>query len=491
MGSMRFRVIPTERITAEMVEQAYLSGLDRLSWPVRTSIEGGELVLQRSVSDSANVHVPWPIEGHGSLTLSSGCLMERAESYLLPVELARGAIAQVRNQLSEWQVIGLTVPPTVLGKIAEAVERFSWAVVAQAEPATSAEHAEAALHTILIAGDLLTAAYVEQALIVRRRNGGQLPSLLGAHLGATLLDNYAARQVLLTFNAAEVPICWRDTETTEGRFSWTISDSQIEWCRTHGLKVLAGPLLMLDRSALPDSFYLFEDDFESVLEFVTAFVRAAVERYRGKVDYWICAGRVNTPEVLTLSEPERLRLVAHTVELVQSLDPDTPALVSFDQPWAAYMRQRESDFPPLHFADALIRAGLNLGGLMLELNVGYWPGGTLLRPPVEFSRLLDTWSLLGPPLWLSLSAPSAAQGDPLAQRKTAVPPSHWSAAAQQAWAARYVPLALAKPTVQGVVWNQLRDNQPHDFAHGGLFDGAGKLKPSLRTLAAIRKTYLK
>ena len=177
--------------------------------------------------------------------------------------------------------------------------------------------------------------------------------------------------------------------------------------------------MLLDPRALPDWLYLFEDDFESVLDFVSAFVRAAVERYRGKVDYWICAGRVNTAEVLTLSEQERLRLVARTVELVRSLDPDTPALVSFDQPWAEYMRQRQSDFPPLHFADALVRAGLGLGGLMLEINVGYCPGGTLPRHALEFSRQLDTWSLLGLPLWLSVSAPSGDGDDPLAQRKAA------------------------------------------------------------------------
>ena len=29
---------------------------------------------------------------------------------------------------------------------------------------------------------------------------------------------------------------------------------------------------------------------------------------------------------------------------------------------------------------------------------------------------------------------------------------------------------LAKPMVQGVIWNQLRDSDPHDFPHGGLFD---------------------
>jgi hypothetical protein len=242
---------------------------------------------------------------------------------------------------------------------------------------------------------------------------------------------------------------------------------------------------------LPDWLYLFEDDFDNVLDSVSAFVRGAVERYRGNVDYWICAGRVNTAEGLSLSEPQRLRLVARTVELVRSLDPNTPALVSFDQPWAEYMRQQETDFPPLHFADALIRGGADLSGLMMEINVGYSPGGTLPRHPLEFNRLLDAWSSFGLPLWLSLCVPSSDGEDPLAQQQATVSPGSWSGAAQRAWVARFVPLSLAKPMVQGVLWNQLRDSEPHDFPHGGLFDERRQRKPTVRLLASIRHKYLK
>jgi len=490
MGTMRFRVFPAERITAEMIQQAYLSGMDRISWPVRVSVEGGELILQRSVSDSANLHVPWRVEGHGPLTLASACLIERAEPYPLPLELARGTVVQVRNQLSEWQMIGLSAPEAVHVRLATAIKRLSWASVEQDDASVSAGHAEEALVAALDAANLLTAAYAEQAMVVRRRNEGKHFALLGGDLGMTLLDGYTSRQFLRSFNAAELPICWRDTETTEGHMTWTVNDKQVEWCRAHGLKILAGPLLLLDARALPDWLALFEDDFESVLDFVSAFIDAAVKRYRGKVDYWICAGRVNDAEVLALSEHERLRLVARTVELVRSLDPDAPALVSFDQPWAEYMRQQHSDFPPLHFADALVRAGLDLGGLMMEINVGYCPGGTLPRHPLEFSRQLDAWARLALPLWLSFSAPSADHDDPLSQRKAAMPPDSWTPAAQQAWAARFVPLALAKPSVRGVVWNQLHDSEPHDFPHGGLFDADRQAKPALRTLAAIRKAHL-
>lgn len=491
MGTMRFRVFPTERITNEMIQQAYLSGIDRISWPVRASVADGELVLQRSVCDSANLHVPWPVKGRGEIALVSGSLIERPEPYLLPLELARGTIAQVRNQLSEWQMIGLSVPESVHANLATAVQRFSYATVAQADAATSASYAEVALVAALDAAELLAGAYAEQAIAVRRRLEGKRFALLGADLGTTLLDGHTSRAFLHSFSAAEVPISWRETETMEGQFTWVINDRQVEWCRAHRLKVLAGPLLLLDRRALPDWLSLFEDDFESVLEFAMSYVRAAVERYRGKVDYWICAGRVNDAEVLALSEQERLRLVVETIELIRSLDHDTPVLMSFDQPWAEYMRQQHSDFPPLHFADALVRSGLDLAGLMLEMNTGYYPGGTLLRHPLEFNRQLDAWGKLGLPLWLSLSAPSADHADPLAYRKAAILLGSWTLSAQQAWADQFVPLALSKPAVHGVIWNQLRDSQPHDFPHGGLFDADSHAKPTLHTLSAIRHKHLK
>ena len=82
MGRMRFRVYPPQRITEEMIEQVYLLGIDRASWPTRVYRQEDELVLDRSVSDSVNVHIPWGVEGHGLLTLSSGSLIERPDPYL-------------------------------------------------------------------------------------------------------------------------------------------------------------------------------------------------------------------------------------------------------------------------------------------------------------------------------------------------------------------------------------------------------------------------
>jgi hypothetical protein len=200
---------------------------------------------------------------------------------------------------------------------------------------------------------------------------------------------------------------------------------------------------------------------------------------------------VNAAESFSLDEEEKLRLAALAVEVVGELDPGKPAIVSFDQPWAEYMSRQNLDFPPLHFADALIRSGLPVAGVGLEIDLGYHPGGTQNRTLLEFSRLLDLWNIFGLPLWISLCVPSAADVDPLARRKNSIPPVEWTLAAQQAWIARYLPLMLAKPFVQGIYWNQLGDSVPHDFSHGGLFDARGKAKPALRTLALLRQALLK
>jgi hypothetical protein len=490
MGLMRFRVYPPERITPRLVRQAYLSGMDRTSWPVRATVEGDVLALGRSVNDSAALNAPWPVEGFGSLMLNSAVLLEREEPYWLPLELARGTLMQVRNQLAEWRMIGMSVPRAAEGKLASAMERLSWAAVSQDDPPVSAAAAAEALRTGLVAGELLAAAFAEQALAVRRQNGFARSGVMAVDLGTTMPEENIARHVPTAFNAAAVPISWRETETTEGQFFWKENDRQIQWCREQGLKVIAGPLVSLDRRMLPDWLYLFEDDFDNVLDFASGLIRATVERYRGKVDYWVCAGRPGDDDALALSEHDRLRLIAHGVELVRSLDPDVPALVSFDRPWAEYLHDRHADFPPLHFAETLGRADIGLTGLMIELNLGYPAGGTPLRPIIELGRMIDAWSTVGLPLWVSLCAPSAAVEDPLARRGGAAPRDNWTAAAQNSLAARIVPFLLAKPAVQGVLWNQLDDGRPHDFPHGGLLDARGRPKPALRSLAAIRKAIL-
>lgn len=491
MGMMRFIVSPPDRITGEMAQQAYLCGLDRVPWQARVQWDQGELILHRVVSESGSLHIPWVVDGHGLLTLSTATLRERPEPYTLPLELARGKIGQIRNQLAEWQMVGLTGTEAVADKISQATAAFGDAVVTQQASRRSVELAEQALRLAIDAANLLAAAFCDQALGIRRRSGNKLDTLLGADLGSSPLDEYAAREYLQTFNTATVPMVWREIEAREGTFSWDICDQQVEWCGSNGLTICAGPLMQFDQRCVPDWLYLCEGDFESLFSLASEFVEAAVTRYRGKIGTWIAAGRVNTAEAFALTEEEKVKLTARAIELTRAMDPDAGLAVSFDQPWGEYLARQANDFPPLHFADALIRADLGLTALGLEINLGYCPGGTLPRDPLEFNRQLDFWSLLGVPLYLILAVPSSSQPDPMAQRRATTLAEIWTPTSQQAWVSRYLPLFLAKPTIRGVLWSQLRDSEPHSFPHGGLIDLRRHPKPTLRQLASLRQAHLK
>jgi len=487
MGQMRFIVSPPQRITEEVLRFTYISGMDRTPWVVYAEADNGELVLERDVSDSGSVTVPWHVEGHGLLALSTATLVERWEPYFLPVELARGTVNLLRTQLSEWESIGLAVPGDVYRLLKHALSKLSWAVVRQDDG--DGEAAQESLRLALDGSQLLAAAYADQAIAVRRRATGRLPVLQGGMLSSPDMDDAAAQSFLSAFNMAMVPIYWRDVETMEGSFDWSVPDRQIEWCRERGLRICLGPLLQPDARGLPDWVYLWDDDFESLLAAAAPFIDAVVNRYRGKVDLWQCAARVNTAQVLRFSEEEKLRMVAWIICRVKQLDPDHPPIISIDQPWGECLGRRAVDLSPIHFADALVRARLDLKAILLELNFGCFAGGTLLRSEVDVNRLLDYWGVLGLPLLVGMSLPSANSSDPRARRKISLSAESWDLAAQQAWTARYVPLILAKPGVQAVVWNQFEDSQPHEFPHAGLLTPEGQAKPALRTLAALRAAH--
>jgi hypothetical protein len=491
MGSMRF-VSPSGHLPNELVEQAYLAGYDRIPWRVRVQLVNEQILIERDNCDSGNLYIPWNVNGHGQVTLATASLMERLEPYSLPVELARGKLSQLRNQTAEWELSGVKIPDRVRQITAEAMRHFGLATCRQQDKEAAAAAAADTLRIALDAGHALAEAYSSQVLeTLRQDQPAGLNSFLGAGLGTTLLDESTSSRFLETFNAACIPFVWREIEAAQGCFYWDIADKQVEWCRRQGLKICAGPLLMLDPWQMPEWISDFDGDFDGAVACVSNYIQAVVGRYREDIDIWICAARMNTSEGLSLSEHERIRLTARAVEVTNAMAPNAERLVSFDQPWGEYLARSAADFSPLHFADALVRARLGLTGLAIEMNVGYQPGGTPPRDPLDTSRHMDYWSMLGVPIYLTLTVPGNSDDDPLARRRADVKIRDCTPSSQADWVGSYVPLFLAKPYIRGVLWNQLRDSEPHDFAHGGLFDTRRRPKPALERLSEIRKAYLR
>lgn len=492
MGQMRFVIPQPERLVAGATEQAYLAGPEGIPWECQTTLAGNLLTIQRDTRESGYLYFPWNVPGRGIVVLCSGSLLERAKPFQLPVELARGTINRLRNQASLWQASGLLLPAQLNELTRLATVAFAQAATGQFHPAGAQEHADEAIRLGLEAIHLLTHDYARQVLALRRGQHAPLGTLLGARLQAAPTPDQEAR-FLAAFNTAVVSPSWHSIESTAGKFQWEALDAQVQWARDQNLRLCLGPLMQFDKHLLPDWLFL-DDDFEEVQLSALQAIEAVVKRYRGKVNLWHVAGRMNQLGAFRFSEEQRLRLVVEAVDRVRALDARTPMIVSFDQPWGEYIVRQDQELTPLHFADTLVRGELGLAGIGLEMNLGYWPGGTLPRDPLEVSRQLDRWAQLGVPLVVFLSVPSSDGPDPLAQRPGRVVPGLVAGGLTARWQASEIeslaPLIVAKPAVQALVWNFWRDDVAHDFPHGGLCDAKGEPKPGLALLAELRNSLI-
>jgi hypothetical protein len=494
MGLMRLVVHDRDRIPPGGLDHVHMCGQEDLPWFARVYFSGNQLVIERNESESGRVFVPWRVANGGPMLLGTSTLMEREEPYVLEVELSRGMVNTLRNQMAQWDSMGLQVPQSLRLQVLEATSDFARSATTQNDLNTAAEWAERSLATSVLAMEHLAAEYARQAIQIRRSQlRGNTTTWFGVRLDNDRPNTRIARQLANTFNMVSLPISWRATEAVEGRRNWENVDAQVDWAHSAGLRITAGPILELDDRGVPDWTYLWEGDFDNLLKFMLDHIRAVVERYRGKIHLWQVASRMTHGHALGLSEESRLQVAANAITAVRKLDPTTPLVVSFDQPWAEYLAYQHLDLAPLHFADALVRADLGLAGIGLEINVGYHPGGSLPRGPLAISRLIDTWSQLELPLLVALTLPSSSEPDPKSGGKVRVISSEKdtvTSATQRDWIERHVPLLLAKNAVQVVLWNQLSDAAPHHYPHGGLFDHADKPKPALDALKKIREKFL-
>jgi hypothetical protein len=493
MGLMRFFVHDRDRIPPGGLEHVHMCGQEDLPWFARVYFSGDNLVIERNEDESGRVFVPWRIGDASPILVGTATLMERDTPYVLEVELARGMVNTLRNQIAQWESMGLVVPQSLRSQVLEATSDFSRAATMQNDLPAAAEWAGRSLATCVLAMDHLAAEYAQQALQARRSQAKSNTTWYGVRLGNERPSSKTSRQLAGTFNMVSLPVSWRSTEAVEGRRIWDHVDAQVDWAHNAGLRISAGPILELDDTGVPDWTYLWEGDFDNLLSFMLEHVRAVVERYRGKVHLWQVASRMTHGHALGLSEEARLQVVAKAITTVRKLDPTTPLVVSFDQPWAEYLANQHLDLAPLHFADALVRADLGLSGVGLEINVGYHPGGSFHRGPLALSRLIDTWSLLELPLLVALALPSSSAEDPQANPKIRVLQGDSDSInpdSQRDWIDRHLPMLLAKNAVQVVVWNQLTDSAPHHYPHAGLFDADNKPKPSLDALKKIRQKYI-
>ena len=494
MGVMKFQVHPESLMAGwPEAQNAYITGFDGRVFPSRVEIDGNTIACRRSASDSGKFNVAWPVPGYGRPVITTSSLREQETPYLLAVELARGKICQVRNQVAAWDQLGMQIPDAFHPAHHEAHSLFAKSVGLKSDPGAASELATQAIAKACEAADTLTKSYTDQRLAIRVRKSGQLPVSLGCNLAHAQPD--ASWDTLLpgTFNAAAIPIEWRFIEREEGNYDWSWLDAQVVWCHQHKLVMRGGPLLDLSPRGLPKWLDQWGHDFFNLQSFLCDFVETAVSRYLGKIRLWEVSSRVNTGGALNLTEENSLTLVARTLEVARRVDEESQFLIRIEQPWGTYQSRGQHRLAPVQFVDALLRCGVGLAGVNLEIAVGYNERGSASRDTLDFSRLLDVWSSLEVPLHVTLAFPSSNQPDPQADSNIGIEANGWKSVvgekAQAEWIDTFLPLLIAKQSVTGIYWSHLTDAAPHDFPNAGLIDATGRPKVAMNSLAEHSKSH--
>jgi hypothetical protein len=114
MGLFRFLTPADAHMPPDAFASAYLADVEGVPWrstnrrePSDNSID--EYVLERNVGESGNLFIPWRIDGHGELMLSTASLMEREDAYRLSLELGEACCIACGISFSSGRWRGLSL----------------------------------------------------------------------------------------------------------------------------------------------------------------------------------------------------------------------------------------------------------------------------------------------------------------------------------------------------------------------------------------------
>ncbi len=497
MGQFHFDVpsAASDLVRGALWQDAYICGIEGVPWHSNIQFDGSRLTITRGIDSSGKLYLPVALEGIGYRTLSTCSLRPLAgEPYCLLLELARGSCYRARVQSDAWQRAGLVLSEDFNRLLREGTNRFLDA----AQHRDRCEQAACdAVDAILLLERSLTElgeCYAAQSIAFRRDQDRAIGTLLaGAVVPPSPTRSPLSEPFAAVFNTAAVRLSWAEIETDSGRFDYEAAEHSIRYCANKGMRIIGGPLIDFREKLMPQWMYLLEDNFDTFLSAVTQFVERTVTKFRGSVQLWNCATGLNTPGPMHLDDEQVMRLSVGILQAVRRTDPNTPAIMSFDQPFGEYLAKHRDSISPLHCADALVRTGLGMAGIGLEFRFGYSSGATLPRSAVDFGQMIDRWATLGLPMLVQLTVPGEHGNDAgavIGTEPLSLPGETDPAAGQLRVAGPLVRTLLAKHIVHGIVWDGWCDAEPHVMAHSGLFGPDCQPRPLYDYLKQLRSELL-
>ena len=473
---------------AFLLRHASMTAPDGTTIPASVKVDGDRVVCKTDQKGSAALALEWDCGSCGELLLQTCLLPQREDQYTLVLELARRHIMLFLVKLEEWSEFDRPSDDPVMRDSLEARRLFmdALAIRPSDDDARSRqdELAQKALELAIDAGERLTAAHASRELARRQRVAPIATSgpVIGCSVDPERFSEPLRKVVAGAFDYMIAPLRWKELEPEEGKYNFAETDRWIEWAvRQAKMPVAAGPVIEFTADATPEWFFVWENDYETIREMAYEHVKRIVTRYRRAVWKWTVSSGLHVGDTMPLSLEESIDLTRLCALVARKLHPKAVIVVEIDRPLGEPAGGRPQAVNPELYAELVAQSGIACDAFGVRIDVGSEACAHPTRDLMQLSDALDRYAVFEKPVCVSaVGAPSAPSGPRWR--------GGWNESTQAEWMRRVVEIALSKPFVTSVAWNQLYDtSRPGQNPSGGLISEDGRPKEVLQAVVDVRK----
>ncbi|MCE9590494.1 MAG: endo-1,4-beta-xylanase [Planctomycetes bacterium] len=462
--------------------------------------DNGVIACEKREMGAASLALQAPVGECGELTVQTCLLPEREEPYILTLELARHRLMTLYTKLEDWAMFD-TGPDHPVTRRAELARRlFIEALCAQKdEPARADKLSRDCLAAALDGSEELAVAHAE-LLLNRRKQTQMVPRHpIGCGVALEQTNERMRAGLAANFDFVAVPTPWKSLTPEEGEYRLAQLDNWVEWASKNRMPVIAGPVVCFEPSTLPDWLFIWEHDYDTVRDVIYEHVERIVTRYRNAVMTWNVVSGLHVNSHFTFNFEQLMDLTRMATMLVKKVQPAARVMVEIRQPFGEYFAANPRSIPPMMYTDLLVQGAVAFDALSLKLLMGQAMPGQFTRDLMQISNLLDHFAVFGKPIHLTLAAPSEMVTQEMIavpEGQEAVDPSSgfwrkpWSQQVQSHWLEALVHIALSKPFIESVAWNDLIDHPQMDLPLSGLISEDMQPKSSFRRMVMVRRAIL-
>ncbi len=471
-------------------------GPESVPLPAEIVFQNGLLLVNRADDGAMGVALLWDVPGVGTYHLETTRLQHRDQPYNLNVELARARLMKIVQKQEDWNLFDFPKAEKFVQRFRESQSLLADALGLLHEPGEAARLADQSLAISIDLSEQLAIFHGDLLINRRRQSNAFVKHIVGCRADSAIQNAKYKETLTNSFDYAVVPMRWPQVQPQEHTFDASSIDEWVDLLNKRRMPIIAGPLIDLSEGEVPDWMYMWEHDFDTMRELVYEYVQKIVTRYRRVVSVWnVCAG-LHTNSVFTLTFEQIIELTRLLVAQVKTLLPSARTLVTIKYPFGEHHSRSRSSVAPMLYAEMVAQSGISFEAFGLEFEMGVPQPGMFTRDLFQFSSMLDKFSTLGRPLFLTaLGVPGRASPDVHDRSEGKLDPilagkwhRPWDADLQAEWLAAAYRIALSKPYVESIAWANLADTNP-TLPAGGLLDDMLKPKSGFAKIQELREQF--